>query len=291
METLFSFLNKVRHIIMSHKFFFIILFLAVSFYALTQSTDKNNLKYGKYNVGFQTIRLKGKNEYPLLISLWYPATAGGAKICLRDYIIAGALTTDIADTVSIHQFRRVLELPFLFHLDKIPDADFEKLLSTQFKACKDASIQKQKFPLLIVQATSDNYIEMFEFLASHGFIVAGITTSWKDQQNDTLLYVNATNILEELLNFMVKQSYVDTSRIAGFGHGGGIQPAFYLAMRTLRIKLLVNLDGGVFGPRSKTTLSPDYAPSRLKIPMLHIITQSQRKEDNEVEFNALSNPR
>ncbi len=209
---------------------------------------------------------------------------------LRDYIIESKETPTVPDTTALNDCKHVLELPFLYHLDPIADTDFEKAIGAPFSAFKNAPVQKGKFPLIIAYCLPESYPETFEYLTSHGFVVACVTGHLKDAANDTLLYVQATDILGQLIDIMAKQPYVDTSLIAGIGHGWGIQPPFHLAMRTRTIKMLVNMDGGVFGPRSKTTLSPDYNPSQLKIPMLHLVTQSTNAEDDAGQFNALSNP-
>jgi hypothetical protein len=270
--------------------YYITFFLHLSLvqFVLSQQQKNNEAVAG---IGFTTNRIQDKDGNSLLVSVWYPSAKAGQRMNLRDYIIAGKLTEDITDTNVITGFKQMLERPFFGHSLTITNSELNKLLPVSFHASKDVSIRKGRFPLVIATAKPESYAETFEFLAAHGFVVAAVTMLWKDEKNDTLLYVNATNALAELLRFELKQPYVDTNNISAFGHGGGIQPAFYLAMRTSKIKSVINLDGGVFGLRSKTTLSPDYNPARLKIPMLHIITQSQRRIDNPAEFNALSNLR
>ncbi len=256
----------------------------------TFARQLNNLKAGPYKVGFRSILRPDGQGKPLLICLWYPASAGGEKMTLKNYIVAGALSKDVADTASTNGFKRVLELPFLFHLDKVPDDQYAKVLAMPLKAGQNAVPIKKRFPLVIASASPGNYPVTFEYLASNGFVVASITAKVEEAPNDTLLWPKPTDRLEYLLNYMIGQPDIDTTRVAAFGHGGGIQPAFYLAMRTTRVKLLINMDGGVFGDRSKTTLSPDYKPAMLKVPMLHIITVSQQKEDNARQLKVLSNP-
>jgi hypothetical protein len=96
--------------------------------------------------------------------------------------------------------------------------------------------------------------------------------------------------LAELLKFINNHPSADTSRINAFGHGGGIQSAMYLAMRTHKIKNIVNVDGGFFGPRSKSTNSSDYHPEKLTANLLHVVTRSQDAQDNKSLFQALTNP-
>jgi len=258
---------------------------------VTLAQPLNALKCGPYKVGLTLQLQTGRDGKALLICVWYPSDGNGKKINLKDYIVARALSKDMADTVSTNYFKRILELPFFYHLDKLPDDEYNKVLSMPLNAHKNALPVHKKFPLVIAPASPENYTATFEYLASNGFVVASVNAKYEDVANDTLRWIKPTNNLEDLLKYMIRQKNVDTARIAAFGHGGGIQAAFYLAMRTDKIKLLINLDGGVFGERSKTTLSPDYKPAMLRIPMLHLITPFEEKEDSPAQWNAISNPR
>src|SRR4030095_2715156 len=103
-------------------------------------------------------------------------------------------------------------------------------------------------------------------------------------------YKPFTYLLGELLQYMVKQKYVLSTDITAFGHGGGIQSAMYLAMRTKQMKKVINLDGGFFGPRSNTMVSSDYDPGRFAVPLLHIVTVAQNTEDDVQQFKAIKSP-
>jgi hypothetical protein len=95
--------------------------------------------------------------------------------------------------------------------------------------------------------------------------------------------------MQWLLNYVARIGSVDQNKLAAFGFGGGIQSAFFLSMKTDRLKALVNLEGGVFGPRSLTDDAVDYEPKKMKTPMLHIVTTSQQKEDDVQQQHALTN--
>jgi hypothetical protein len=275
------------------KQYVLMMVAACMLYALAAQTTKPwvHLPQGPNAVGFTTMQVKGRQGDNLSIAVWYPANKGGKKMSLKDYIIEGRETPAASDTESLSQYKQVLELPFLFHLDKIPQGEFERAIATPFFAYKNAPVQKGKFPLVITYTSPESYPETFEYFASHGFVVACVAAHLPDITNDTLIYVHATDILEEFMLLMKQQPYVDTTRIAAFGHGWSIQPSFFLAMRTPAVKLLVNLDGAVFGPRSKTTFSPDYRPAALKIPMLHIISGETVQQEDINQFNILTNPR
>ncbi len=270
-----------------------LLIILNAYCALVSAQPKQTWKYlpaGPHTIGFKVMRTTSNQNDSLSIGIWYPSEKGNERMSLKDYITESRETPTTPDSVVLNDFKRIIELPFLYHLPKIPAADFSKAVDVPFSAYKNAMVKKGKFPLVIMFAQPQSYPETCEFLASHGFVVACVTARLGQPPNDTLLYVHATDILGEVVNIMSKQPYVDAARIAAIGHGWGIQAPFYLAMRTPAIKLLVNLDGGVFSLRSKTTLSPDYAPAKLKIPMLHTVTSSTNAEDDAAQFNALSNP-
>ncbi|MEJ0029476.1 MAG: hypothetical protein WDO15_03530 [Bacteroidota bacterium] len=75
-----------------------------------------------------------------------------------------------------------------------------------------------------------------------------------------------------MLNYVSKFKNVDQDKLMALGFGGGIQSAFYLTMKSDKIKALVNLEGGVFSHDQKQKKSPDYNPSMMRTPMLHIVT-------------------
>lgn len=247
--------------------------------------------FGKFKIGFSTRREQTTGGDKILISFWYPAGGGGKRMTLRDYITADRVDASEPDSAGVRDFKRVLELPFLFHLSPIKADDYNATLSTLTNSYRDAAILTDKYPLVIAICPPQNYISSFETLASNGYWVASVTYRGEDENIDSLLYVKPTRILGELLDYMWKQPYIDTSRVSAIGHGWGIQAAFFLAMKTNRLKSLINMDGGVFGPRSKTDLSIDYHPTRLTIPMLHITTGSTRRDDDLQQFNVLNNPR
>jgi len=249
-----------------------------------------HLPAGPHSIGFKLMRTTTSQHDSLSIGIWYPADKGGGSMRLKDYIIESRETPSAPDSVPLNDFKEVLELPFLYHLPKITPADFNAAVDVPMQAFKNAPAKKRKLPLVVMFCQPQSYPETCEYLASNGFVVACVATRLGQPANDTVLYVRATNILMQFIEIMSKQPNVDASQIAAIGHGWGIQAPFYAAIRTPAIKLLVNLDGGLFSVRSKTTLSPDYNPSKFTIPLLHIVTTSQNAEDDAGQFNAIKAP-
>jgi hypothetical protein len=243
-------------------------------------------------VGFKTIRTANSKGNPWIIAIWYPAKQGGAKMTIADYIVSGSITESAPDSSLLKDFRKTFN-SFYTEAPLVPDNAFSQALARPTLAARNAEMLPGKFPLVIGHRQAYAMVEMYEYMASQGMIVATVFSKYVKPEPfyDSLVYVPYTNELNEFADYMLAQPNVDPSRLAGIGHGGNVQAPFYLAMRNTKIQMLVNIDGGVFSPGSKTTRSPDYNPSRLKVPMLHLIGQIQKVRDNEKEFNALQNER
>src|SRR5258705_3522620 len=131
-----------------------------------------NLQPGNYKTGFRVIRETGTDGKPFLISLWYPADKAGDKMTIRNYVETGIMNGKEDKQVLAQSFKETLEIPQLFGLAKIPDADYDKLLSTPVMATANAKLTKGKWPLIISDTEPVSLFVTNEWLASQGFIVA-----------------------------------------------------------------------------------------------------------------------
>jgi hypothetical protein len=237
---------------------------------------------GKYPVGFKFIQEidHTRNDRPLLVSLWYPAiTPSSAKpVLFKDYFLSGA-----------DDFHKTMERPFIANA-KIPDDRFNKILNLETGAKWNLPVAEGKFPTVLMSSEPESLSVTAEYLASNGFVVAAVNGPYgAGQPPDSLLWVQPTQDMQWLLNYVSELENIDQDRLAALGFGGGIQSAFFLTMKTDRLKALVNLEGGVFGPRSLTDKAVGYEPKKMKTPMLHIVTTSQRREDDVQQQRALEN--
>lgn len=238
---------------------------------------------GKYSVGFDVIRQENKQGSPMLISIWYPASKGGEKMTWSDYIRMGSAEENKDENKLLEEFKQTIAIKWILGLP-IPEQTFDRSINKHTYSNRSTKMAKGKFPLIIALASPQSYIESFEFLASHGFVVAAVDGAFQqDSMTDQnpLFFVKYTDLLEELLDLMTSKNYVNQNDISVFGYGFGIQPAMYLAMRNSKIKRVINFDGGFFGSRSKSTISIDYRPQNLHIPLLHIISRAQQCEDDK----------
>lgn len=278
--------NKVMFI--KHAYYFLLFLLMVNHCIYSQPPVWSNLEQGKYSCGFKTLRIIGSNQNPLLVSLWYPAEKGNQRISLAGLITAGRVTEDIADTTLIREFKNVVMR--IYDMESVPEPLFSRAISATINTYHNAAMIKGRFPLIIASSQPASYFASFEYFASHGYVVASVQARFSTPPDTTDPMHRYTDALNELLDYMYDKPYIDNTNITAFGHGGGIQSAMFLSMRTRKIKRVINLDGGFFGPRSETTRSKDYRPEQFTDPMLHIITVSQQKEDDPMQFRAIRSP-
>lgn len=258
------------------------------------------LRSGKYPVGYRLIRERDsmRGNRMMCVNVWYPAISDAIPpLPFREYLAAGVINSSFDNATEeekkavFDDFKRKLETRWVSGVDlSIPSDRFEAALDLPTGAGLSRPAAKGRFPVVLMSARPESLSVTAEYLASNGFVAVVIHTTYDQvQPPDSLLYKTATDDLMWGLNYVSKLENSDADRVACLGFGGGIQPAFYLTMTTNRIRALVNLEGGVFGPRSKTDLSPDYHPAKMKTPMLHIVTPETRRDDDFRIVRQLSN--
>jgi len=258
-----------------------------------------HLAPGQYSVGFKVIRERdhARNARPMQVSLWYPSASptAGEQVLFKDYLAAGIINQSFSQpsenekTLAYDDFHKTLERPFIYG-SKIPDAAYYHVLDLPTAAKWSIPEADRKFPAVVMSSEPESLSVTAEYLASNGFVVAAVNAPYGGiQPPDSLLWVQPTEDIVWLVSYIAKLKNVDNTKITALGFGGGIQSPFYLAMKTDQIKALVNLEGGVFGPRSLTDKSVDYDPTKMKTPMLHIVTRAQQSEDDVRQQQALVN--
>lgn len=246
----------------------------------------NTLPKGPYQVGLQTRQMLGSKGDSVLLHIWYPASGRGKQLTFLDIVKLGR--GDKADTARVFELRRVVRL--LFDVT-VPLDELEEMLALPMRATWNAKVAKGKFPLVVAHASPQNYVSTFEFLASHGYVVAGADIKLnRERPSIPYHYTPFTDALEDVFNSVKNLNYVQRENVSVFGHGFGIQPGLYFAMRNPAVRRSVNFDGGFFGPRSNTVQSVDYKPDQLKSPLLHVVTTQQLAIDDPQQFQALKSP-
>ncbi|MGZ8525723.1 MAG: hypothetical protein ACXWV1_14920 [Chitinophagaceae bacterium] len=265
--------------------------LIVSLGCLSQSFEWSNLSPGIYKTGFKVVEQRDKTGQLILFCIWYPANSNGERMTLRSYVETGLEKGDQEKQMLVDQFKSTMELPFLFGLKELTASEYNNVLMTPVNATMNAKIKEGTWPLVISDTEPVSLFVTNEWLASHGFVVAAPVTRFPSPENDSVLYKGPTEALGFLLEDLVRQSYIDSSNISALGFGGGSMAAFFLAMKTNKIKAFANIEGGIFQSRSKTSLSKDYHPEKFSIPFLHVVRPEITNDENPVEFKAINAPK
>lgn len=255
------------------------------------------LPAGQHSVGFRLMRETDptRAQRPMVVTVWYPgkSSSSAKPVLFKHYLESRIINATFSEPTEsekkdgYERFHKALAMPHVAGVEVAPDK-FETVLNTPTKAFWDLPEATGKFPLVVMRSEPEGLSVTAEYLASNGFVVAAIHAPYDQGDLPESMYAASdTDDITWLLNRTTSFGNVDQGKIAAIGFGGGIQAAFFLTMRSDRIKGLVNLEGGVFGPRSKTDKSINYHPDKMKTPMLHIVAASQQKEDDIQQQRAL----
>ncbi len=255
--------------------------LTLSLSATLMSPFWKDLGTGKYGVGFRTIYARDHShtwsngaDRPIRVSVWYPAERiKMPAMTYGDYLHHDGpadfqpfnALLDKADQESWRSDLREL----------VPDAEntYARLLALPAAAHRDAPPSPGHFPLVLYSggkgSRADDNVELAEFLASHGYVVATVP-QLGTSEDDFALGSSPKEIelhvadFEAALDALRALPNIDFDRIAAAGHSAGGEAAAELAMRHPNIRAVVGLDAS-FGMTSGARVFrklPEYAPGR-----------------------------
>jgi dienelactone hydrolase len=276
----------------------------------------NDLKPGSYAVGLKVLwkrdysrTWQNENDYegrkrpveaarPVRITVWYPA-----RKPLSAYPMNYSEYTHfkVADP-SFADFNRRVEESDLGGDGKgvrglfKSQVQFDRLMKTRASAFLDAPPMVGSFPLIIYSLGQGDYTQenvvLWEYLASHGYIVATIPqlgTSPRRFQlfiHDPPSYEAQVRDLEYVMEVMHDFPNVNVDKTAAMGMSTGGVYALLLAMRNSKINAVVGLDPSFIGGQPsyayKYWEAPYYDIARLKGPLMVLYRgtdDSERKWD------------
>jgi len=251
------------------------------------SLEEINLQQGKYKVGFHHYTLidstrtyQIKNEFnnrliyrPIPVSIWYPTKTDGTdakQLTVLDYLEV------------LKEEEEYKNLPNYFLLDWFPylwnTPENQAHLLEKVHAFSNPVFLEGNFPVLIYapsyQASSIENFALFEFLASHGFVVIsspsrGTATRWLGGGTTKDMETQSRDV-EILLKEIHRYENIDLNKIAlgGFSFGG-LSNAITV-MKDKRIKALVSLDGTERYNYPVLEKSPFFDLDAFDIPYLHM---------------------
>lgn len=246
------------------------------------------LKAGPHQVGFRTMDVTdfgrttapqvdwqgevnpGDNFRQLRISVWYPAVVDQerTRMAYRDYIEAAGFETHMEGKLLTGVEAYIAHSSF-------GGADEQKLremVEQSTSAFRDVTPADGYFPL-IVYAPSFSYepfenSALFEYLASHGYIIAGNRSSGPEtrEMSYDLAGVEASvRDLETIIDAIQGFGHADLKRVGAAGFSWGGLSSAVLAMRNYNVRAVLALDG-TFEHAEIPSIEEQYnfAPRRLR---------------------------
>lgn len=263
-----------------------IISLQAQFIFSQTSLKEINLPYGAYKVGFRhytitdsTRTYRIKNEFnnrwihrPIPVSIWYPAR----------------LKTESVNQLKVLDYLQILKeeeewknlpdeylLDWFHYLWNTPQNKAH--LSEKVKAVYNAPMLKEKFPVIVYassyEATSIENFALFEYLASHGYIVISNPSRGAITKELEGATPRATEAQSRDTEFILKEVHkfgnVATDKIALMGYSFGGLSNIITSMKNPNIQALISLDGSERYNYKLLEKSPYFDLNRFNIPYIH----------------------
>ncbi len=187
----------------------------------------------------------GKSPRPVLVLLWYPARTeqiepAPARMSHGDYFsISGDESAPHALADALAAYARDVFVQETFEkaetaLDDEQRAELERLLAKKTPCVRDAPAAESRFPLVLYHSGAGSSFEdnaaLCEFLASHGFVVAGSAFLKADGSGFGIdADRGSADDAQLLVRFSHALPFVDPRAVALVGHSAGAQAFFKFA--------------------------------------------------------------
>lgn len=243
------------------KYLFFIGFLFQTLNAFSQNIQIAQV----YTVGYKNIVLKDSSRAykpntplmdslhfrPLEIDVWYPATSKNSDDVSMKYVGFVKLLQERSNSFQNDTIYGNLTSELLQYINaNLQIGDTLKLFQLKTNSYKNAEPVKKRFPLIIYQCAyngmSYENIPLFEQLASHGFVVACITSVGRYPGNMT---TKPEDLMEQVNDGVFAQQYlktasnIDSAKIGLIGYSWGGLASLLMVMNDKNIKADFSLDG------------------------------------------------
>lgn len=227
------------------KIISILLFLFISTGASSQNFPFwGELEEGKNLVGYSDTVVYNKDQYyssldyegykPYFVSMWYPLNkdTNSSTEVYENYFnfnVSENLKV-LRDSLVQMQQSSLITYGIINRLDSWNDREytkpeqelFYKILSTKIYARRSSKLPRTKHPVIVYHhgmgSTKEDNSVLFEYLASHGFVIISSNYHWPDQQD---ILAESKNDLEFIVDYTTTLSFIDKDRIHFLGHSWG----------------------------------------------------------------------
>lgn len=227
--------------------------------------------------------IPGERGRPIQICIWYPAVveADAAAVVMSDY----AFTPP--DDMRQYAFLAGIqnrEIGFLHAILNNNQTAVLEVLGTDMKAVRGADPVEGRFPLLVYHSDFNRGIAenavMFEYLASHGFVVAtthSFGLSAVNAEPTAAALETLVGDMEFVIAAVRDMEFVDTDKLGVFGYRAGGLAALLLGMRNHNVDAVLGIEG-VSADQEVLDLAaanPFYSVARMTAPILQAYTLTE----------------
>ena len=209
------------------------------------------MEAGKYLVGYSDTVVYNEDQYysflnyeghkPYFVSMWYPLSkdTNSSPGVYNDYFSFDVSENlkGLRDSLVQMQQTSLIRYGIRNRLDSWDDREytkpeqelFYKILSTKVNAIQSDKLPRIKYPVIVYHhgmgSTKEDNSVLFEYLASHGFIIISSNYHWPNQRE---LLADAKNDLQFIIDYTMTLSFIDQDQIHFLGHSWGSQMGLIL---------------------------------------------------------------
>jgi pimeloyl-ACP methyl ester carboxylesterase len=191
----------------------------------------DTIVYNKYqDYSFHTY----KGQKPYFVGMWYPLNndAISSTRVYADYFEFDVPENlkELRDTLVLMQQTSLITYGIKNRLASWDDRAYtqaekelyDKILSTKVNATLSNKLPQKKYPVIVYHhgmgGTREENSVLFEYLASHGFVIISSNYHWPNQQD---ILAESINDLEFIVDYATTLPFIDKDRIHFLGHSWG----------------------------------------------------------------------
>ncbi len=220
---------------------------------------------------------------PVQISIWYPAadSAGFERLQVGDYRLLARMDRALGDWQPAQRQQFLDSLITALGRGGNTEAQVRAVLAQRVVAREGAPMKDGVHPLVVygpsmIASVRGNTV-LFEYLASHGYIVAAHPSFGATARMMDTGFIGLETQVRDMaftLGYLRREWGNAIGSIGLVGHSWGGLAAVVASMDDPAVAALVSLDSSVEQWRDLVLAAPGYDPIKLRAPFLHIETSA-----------------